>query len=102
MRTTCCAVWLLLATIMAAEAAPDPVSQAWAVRIDGPTNTPIQAAGMDVGPSGDVFLAGNVRGAAYYIHDILITRRKFTGALIWERRYEPPEGPSASEFASGG
>jgi hypothetical protein len=103
---SCCAFRLLLLSLMwnaagvlVSEAAPAPVSQAWAVRIDGPTNTPIQAAGMAVGPSGDVFLASNVRGGGYYIQDILVTRRSSSGALVWERRYEPPEGPSASEMA---
>ena len=107
MRTTCCPFCLLLLTIilngagvLASAATQDPVSQAWAMRIDGPTNTPIQGAGMDIGPSGDVFLAGYFRSGGYYLHDVLITRRSSSGALVWERRYEPPEGPSANETAS--
>jgi hypothetical protein len=81
--------------------AAEPVSQAWAVRIEGPTNSWFQASGMDVGPSGDVFLAGYIRSGAYNLHDILINRRSSSGALVWERRYEPPEGPSANELAFG-
>src|SRR5689334_1454718 len=108
MRATGCPVCLLLLAmiltgpaVLPSEAASDPVSQAWAVRIDGPTNTPIQAAGIAVGPSGDVFLASNVRGGGYYIRDILISRRSSSGALVWERRYEPPEGASANESPFG-
>ncbi|HKQ40568.1 MAG TPA: hypothetical protein VJ063_21035, partial [Verrucomicrobiae bacterium] len=87
------------AGILASMASQAPVSQAWALRIDGPTNTPIQAAGIDVGPSGDIFLAANVRGGGYYLHDILVARRNSSGALVWERRYEPPEGPPSDELA---
>src|SRR4051812_44526914 len=108
MRTASCPFSLLplaiicnAAGVLASAAAQAPVSQAWAVRIDGPTNTPIQDAGMGVGPAGDVFLAANVRGGGYYIHDILISRRNSSGALAWERRYEPPEGPFADELAFG-
>jgi hypothetical protein len=93
---------ILNATVMASAAAQAPVSQAWAVRIDGPTNEALQVGGMAVGPSGDVFLAGPFRSGGYYLRDILITRRSASsGAPVWERRYEPPEGPSASEYASG-
>src|SRR5688572_18261741 len=106
MRAIYCPFRLLLLAILlngggvlALKAAP--VSQAWAVRIDGPANTPIQAAGMAVGPSGDVFLAGYFRSGGIYLHDIVITRRSPSGALVWDRRYEPPEGPSANESAFG-
>src|SRR6187401_1314511 len=69
---------------------PAPVSQAWAVRINPPPNSYLQAAGMDVGPSGDVFLVSNVRSSDWgnYDHDILITRRSPSGAVVWEKRYE--------------
>src|SRR5687767_9381348 len=105
MRPTSFPFRLLLLTIMLNGAvvlasAAAPVAQAWAVRIDGPTNSPIQAAGMDVGASGDVFLAGYFRSGDYYLHDIVIIRRSPSGAPVWERRYEPPEGPSANETAS--
>ena len=106
MRTTCCGVRLLLLTIilnapaMLASAAA-PVSQAWAVRIDGPTDASLLVSGMDVGASGDVFLVGPFRSGGYYLRDILITRRSSSGTLVWQRSYEPPEGPSANEYPSG-
>lgn len=108
MTMTCRAFRLLLLTTLlegmalsGSAAAQTPVSQAWAVRIDGPSNTWTHASGMDVGPSGDVFLVANVRGAAYYLNDIEITRRSSSGAVVWERRYEAPGGPSGSESAFG-
>ena len=106
MRTARRFVRLLLLTIIfgslavsASEAVP--VSQAWAVRIDGPTDHSLVASGMDVGPSGDVFLMGPFRSGGYYLRDILITRRSASGAPVWQRTYEPPEGPSANEYPSG-
>src|SRR6185436_20890486 len=101
MGTAHCLYWFLLLAILlqglglwVSAAASGPVSQAWAVRIYGPTtNNPLYASGMDVGPSGDVFLAGYVRGSgSFYVHDILITRRSSSGALVWQRGYERPEG----------
>jgi hypothetical protein len=86
--------------LLVTAAIPGPVSQAWAVRIDGPTNTYLQVSGMSVGPSGDVFLAGSVRRADY-IHDVFVTRRSATGALVWQKVYEPAEGPSGNEQALG-
>ena len=83
---------------MAAES--DPVSQAWAVRIDGPTNASLQRAIMGVDSSGDVFLAGQIaRPGVNY--DIVISRRSPTGTLVWEKLYEPIEGTAGNERASG-
>ncbi len=86
---------------LVSEGAAAPVSQAWAVRIDAPTDYSLLASGMDVGPSGDVYLVGPYRNGGYYLRDILITRRSPSGAPVWQRTYQPPEGPSASEYSSG-
>src|SRR6185436_1471566 len=95
---------LLLAIIAsclpASAAIPGPVSQSWAVRIDPPTNSYLQAASMSVGPSGDVFLASHYRRFGFN-HDLLVTRRSPSGALVWERTYEPLEGSSGDELAFG-
>ena len=106
MKTTGCFVSLLLAAmilngtrVFASQGAP--VSQAWSMRIDGPTDHSLVPSGMAVGPSGDVFLVGPFRSGGYYLRDLLITRRSPSGALVWERTYQPPEGPSANESASG-
>ncbi|HKX61200.1 MAG TPA: immunoglobulin domain-containing protein, partial [Verrucomicrobiae bacterium] len=82
---------------------PGPVSQAWAVRINPPPNSYLHAAGMDVGPSGDVFLVSNARSSdwANYDPDILITRRNPSGALVWEKRYESSGSSSENEMAVG-
>ena len=90
-----------MAIILTSEAATAPVSEAWAVRIDSPTDHSLLVSGMDVGPSGAVFLVGPYRNGGYYNRDILITRRSSSGALVWQRTYQPPEGPSASESAIG-
>jgi hypothetical protein len=106
MRTSSCPSEFLLLAILtsglsAAAEMPDPVSQAWAVRIDGPTDPSLLISGMDVGPSGDVFLVGPFRNGGYYLRDLLITRRSSSGALVWQRSYAPPEGPSANESPAG-
>jgi len=87
------------ACALASEAGP--VSQAWAVRIHGPTDPSLLVSGMDVGPSGDVFLVGPFRSGGYYFRDILIARYSSSGAMVWKRSYEPPQGPSGYESAIG-
>src|SRR5687767_13874702 len=107
MRLGCSFRLLLLAIMLnaagglASGAGQAPVSQAWAVRLDGPAYPALLVSGMAVGSSGDVFLAGPFRSGGYYVRDILITRRSSSGALVWQRSYEPPEGPSANEYPSG-
>src|SRR5688572_13931635 len=101
MRTASRAICLLLmAMTLDSEAATGPISQAWAVRIDSPASPSLLVSGMDVAPSGDVFLVGPF-GFGGYRRDLLITRRSSNGALVWERIYAPPEGPSADESAIG-
>jgi hypothetical protein len=107
MKTTCSSLqsrlWpLLLAALWNAAGpsiavtAPVPVSQAWATRIEGPGGSFFQAAGISVGPSGDVFVAGQVRTFGYN-HDLVISRRNPSGAAVWQKSYEPEEGWSADE-----
>jgi hypothetical protein len=76
------------------------VTQSWALRIDGPTNSYFEAAGMSVGPSGDVFVAAHARRFGYN-HDLLISRYNSSGVRMWETRYEPEEGSAADELAAG-
>lgn len=89
MRTTSCFfrsyIGLLLAAVLNTAgplvAAPvaSPVTQAWAVRVEGPTNSYFEARGVSVGPSGDVFVAGHVgRFSANF--DILVSRYDSSGA----------------------
>src|SRR5262245_22450793 len=76
-----------------------PVSQAWAVQQVAPSGTYLQSAGMDVAPSGDVYLVAQLRrfGAD---HDILITRRSSAGAVVWQKRYPTQEAPFGDEMAT--
>ena len=78
-----------------------PVSQAWAVRIQAPTNSYLQGGGTtDVSPSGDAFVARYVRRTDSTF-DIVISRRSPGGILLWERQYEPPDGSSSDERVFG-
>jgi hypothetical protein len=78
------------------------VTQSWVTRVE-PTNSNFEAGGISVGSSGDVFVAGNFRppGASYYNRDIVVSRYDSNGVRLWQRSYEPPEGPSANEWTGG-
>ena len=99
MRTDFSVYGLRLALLLAAGcsaasalvAAPtaNAVTQAWATRITSPTNF-LQAGGISVGPSGDVFVAGHARS---FIADnkILVSRHDAAGTLVWQKRFEPED-----------
>jgi hypothetical protein len=79
---------------------PAPVNQEWATRIDGPTNSIFQLGGISIGPSGDAFVAGSARRFGWN-HDIVISRYNASGALVWQKDYQPEEDSSANEVALG-
>ena len=110
MKTSSCSLkahfgLLLIAGLFAASplvAAPG-VTQSWATRVEGPTNQSyFQAGGISVGSSGDVFVAGQARPpGANYNHDIVVSRYDSNGVRLWQRIYEPLEGPTANESMGG-
>ncbi|MBC8097321.1 MAG: hypothetical protein H7Y43_16065, partial [Akkermansiaceae bacterium] len=95
---------VLIAGLFAANpaVAATAVTQSWVTRVE-PTNSNFDAGGISVGSSGDVFVAGNFRppGASYYNRDIVVSRYDSNGVRLWQRSYEPPEGPSAHEWTGG-
>ena len=84
---------------LAAAPSASPVIQAWAAHIRGPTNAYFQAADLALGPTGDIFVAGQAvsPGSDY---DIVFSRHSAAGAMVWQKRFEPGDGSSVDEFSA--
>ncbi len=77
----------------------DGVTADWSTRVQGPEGVLSEAAGIAIGPTGDVFVVGHVMNSSRH-YDLLLSRHGAGGDLIWQRRFTPADGATADELAT--